>query len=886
MKLTRTLVFLAIALTAGLFLGSRINAFLSISIKDKDLGDSSSAVSPEDLPPLPFRMVDLGGVGIEADAAGWGKDYSHNTKRFDRVFLPDEPFVDQVQAERVFSQFREYADRMAALGFNAIEFQAFLEFVDFNKLGSGYEVYPAGSVYRKRHEALRKFYSRFFDYAHGKGLRVILSTDMVALTPQLKQYISGRPGGMDVEKPEFWQVYSDGLSELFETMPEVDGLMIRIGEAGPLYNRKGWDYTSELMVRSVASVKEMLRSLTRTAEEHDKYIIFRTWSVGVGEVGSMHTDPAVYDRILGDIYSDNLIISTKLTKGDFWNSVPYNPTLYSGHHKRIVELQARREFEAFNVIPNYVAPDYQEALRGFLKKNPNIVGVWVWTQAGGPIRQGPMMIYPFYGHWLWTDANVYATAKIAEHPGEPVDKWTREWVRNTFGGGQEVEDKLTELLALSHGTAVKGLTIPQFARKEVSGVGMEIPPVIYSYWDLMESSTSVMSLVYKASRGELGNAVADGFAAVSEVRRMKDLLTSVEDKIEKGRGWIPGMEASLDYEENLFSTLAYHKKFMLGFYEWLDKGGNEREREWKASAEEYKRAKAVHMERYQGNLDFPAYNFEMADNGVAQAERTDYAEWTARALLMILAAYAALVLRKGREAGAGLRTPIFLSVFTFGMLEAFTSFGAPLFVLLTGIPVLLYFLGLRFTVFGEQGRGGFAFSVLPVLTFLGLILATVSVRGPYYFWFNVWTSGTFRTVLAASAVILFLAHFYLVYSAACGALGARRLAGRMLFLTGSLVTLYALVYMVFGLDRTLGRLNDEILMMPVMVSRVLGFSTHLNILVDINEIAVKGGLMVTAAGLLMSGFRLRKGAPHAHGGGLADNTAAEITKPIKLPNPK
>lgn len=877
MMRARTLLFLAAALTVGLFLGSRINAFLSISIKEKDLGDSVSSAS-KDLPPLPFRMVDLGGVGIEADAQAWGKDYSHNTRRFDSVFLSGEPFVDAAEADRVFSQYREYVDRMSALGFNAIEFQAFLELIDFDTLGAGSDVYPEGSVERKRHEALRQFYSRFFDYAHSKGLRVILSTDMVALTPGLRRYLSGLPGGMDVESPEFWSVYSEGLSELFETMPLVDGLMVRIGEAGPLYNRKGWDYTSELMVRSVSSVKEMLESFTRTAEAHGKYVIFRTWSVGVGEVGSMHTDPEVYERILGGIHSDNLIISTKLTKGDFWNSVPYNPTLYSGRHKRIVELQARREFEAFNVIPNYVGPEYGGALRGFIEQNPNVVGVWVWTQAGGPIRQGPMMIYPFTGHWLWTDANVYASAMIAAHPGEPVEKWTREWVRNTFGGGKDVEDGLTELLTLSHRTAVKGLTIPQFARKEVTGVGMEIPPVIYSYWDLMEGSTSVMSLVYKASRGELGDAVRDGFAAVSEVRKMKDILASVEGRIEKGREWIPGMEASLDYEENLFSTLAWHKKFTLGFYEWLDKGGDEREREWKASALEYKKAKAEHMERYQENLDFPAYNFVMADNGLAQAGRTGYTVWASRALLLVLALFAVFVIRKGRDAGSGLGTPLFLSVFTFGMLEAFTSFGAPLFVLTTGVPALIYFLGLRFTVFGS--RGGFAYSLLPVLALLGLILAVTSVRGPYYFWYNVWTSGVFRTALASSAVILLLAHFYLVYSYAHGRLGAWRLTGRVLFLTGSIAALYGLVFIVFGLDRTLGRLNDEILMMPVMVSRVLGVSTHLDFLVVINVTAVKAGAVLAAAGLFMSGFGRRRII--SPGGPASDNGPADNAERVRI----
>jgi hypothetical protein len=349
--------------------------------------------------------------------------------------------------------------------------------------------------------------------------------------------------------------------------------------------------------------------------------------------------------------------------------------------------------------------------------------------------------------------------------------------------------------------------------------------------------------------------------------------------MEKGREWIPGMEASLDYEENLFSTLAWHKKFMLGFYEWLDKGGDDREARWKASAAEYKKARAVHMERYQGNLDFPAYNFVMADNGVRQAERTGYAVWTSRALLLVLLIFAALVIRKGRDAGSGLGTPLFLSVFTFGVLEAFTSFGAPLFVLTTVVPALIYFLGLRFTVFGP--RGGFAYSLLPVLAFLGLVLAVTSVRGPYYFWYNLWTSGGFRTALASSAVILLLAHFYLVYSYARGRFGAWRLTGRVFFLTGSIVALYGLVYIVFGLDRTLGRINDEILMMPVMVSRVLGFSTHLDFLVVINETAVKAGGALAAAGLLMSGFGRGKRDTDGDGAS-AENISAGNAETVRI----
>ncbi len=66
------------------------------------------------------------------------------------------------------------------------------------------------------------------------------------------------------------------------------------------------------------------------AEKKDKSIIFRTWSVGVGEVGDMRTNPESYDRLLASIDSPNLIVSTKLAGDDFYSNLPLNRTLRGG----------------------------------------------------------------------------------------------------------------------------------------------------------------------------------------------------------------------------------------------------------------------------------------------------------------------------------------------------------------------------------------------------------------------------------------------------------------------------------------------------------------------------------------------------------------------------
>ena len=45
---------------------------------------------------LPFRMVDMGAVGVEPDPAAWekGDNYSHASEAFAEVLLPEAPYID------------------------------------------------------------------------------------------------------------------------------------------------------------------------------------------------------------------------------------------------------------------------------------------------------------------------------------------------------------------------------------------------------------------------------------------------------------------------------------------------------------------------------------------------------------------------------------------------------------------------------------------------------------------------------------------------------------------------------------------------------------------------------------------------------------------------
>jgi hypothetical protein len=444
-------------------------------------------------PALPYRFVDLGAVGIVPDPASWnGPDYSHHSRAFQEVLLPQPPYVDEQAFGRVEKAFQAYVNRMVSYGYNGIIIDGFLEYVNFDRVGNGLEIYGPDSLYRQRHLVLRQKFGRLFEYAHQSGMTVILKTDMVALTGPLETYFDDRLGGIDPSRPELWQVYSLGLEELFAAFPYVEGLMIRIGEAEAVYNLEDWDYYSSLSVTTDQAVEMMLDHFLEVAERQNRKILFRSWSVGVGPVGNMHTQPQTYNRVLGDIHSSHLFISTKYGRGDFFSYLPVNPTLKMGHQKRIVEFQARREFEAFNVFPNYTAPLYQAALLELLQHNPHIDGIWVWTQDGGPLRAGPMSLYPFHGFWLFIDANVYTTARLAWNPQADLNELTQLWIRKNLSDDPPAIHQLTQIMFLSRQAVLKGLYIRDFAEKQVLVQGLEPPPTPV-LWDIVPGSSLALT---------------------------------------------------------------------------------------------------------------------------------------------------------------------------------------------------------------------------------------------------------------------------------------------------------------------------------------------------------------------------------------------------------
>jgi hypothetical protein len=142
-----------------------------------------------------------------------------------------------------------------------------------------------------------------------------------------------------------------------------------------------------------------------------------------------------------------------------------------------------------------------------------------------------------------------------------------------------------------------------------------------------------------------------------------------------------------------------------------------------------------------------------------------------------------------------------------------------------------------------------------------LLAAVVSLRGPGGFWYQFWTDATWRTAfitLNVAAIVWLLAVLYGAQRCQVG-LGAAAAIGRILVAIGATVALMGLVPALFGLEQMLTAINDEMVVLPPGLSRILGITVHLDIPTELPVyLLVAGGVLaLIGAGLILLG-RLRR----------------------------
>jgi hypothetical protein len=847
-------------------------------------------------PPLPLRLVDSGGVGIPL-AGDWGKDYSHAYRAFHQVILEEPPYVDTAAFERVDRDWRAYVERMRAYGNNAIVLPLLLELIDFKRLdrsGQAASVYRAEDLFRARHAEMRRHFGPLFEWTDRRGMQVFLGADMLSLTPPLHDYLRARaPGtnrlGINTSDPAVWEVYRAGLEELFDELPSIAGLVIRIGEAGALYNTAGWPYRSEMAIRDAASLRAMLHGLLPLFESRGKTLVLRTWSVGVGRLGRLHVDPRLYDAVLGDIDSPALIVSTKFTAGDFFTHLPLNPTLAAGRHRRLVELQARPEFEGFGAFPNFLGDEHARALRVLTAANDRIVGTYLWSQSGGPLRAGPRSLYPVHGFWLWTDANVFVASQLALDRDADVPDLTRRWVASTFGDDARVVDAVTSALATTRTAVREGFYIRPFAERQVRVPGLELPPLMWIFeWDMLGGWHSLLSIVYQGSREDLAAAVEEGRTAATVVQNARrQLEAAFASANPTGCTRLCGeVLRSLEYQETLFETLASWRETFLNYYRWLETGDRDAWQQWTEGRAWFEAASTQHSARFGADFDFPAFDLGSASEAVAVARRGVWAQRAATGLLIGVIVLAGIGSPLGRRYGTAAVVPVFTKLgeaawtaamtpwrlgrealdplssvavtaiglalvgFVVEALAGFTTAWVGVGPLLSIGAVGLAFESTAIGGTGRNGRGGLLVAAVgPMIPGLIVLVAIMAYGGPLGFWYWFWSSPIFRVVVLTVSLAMLLWTVFAMFAARRPEGWHTRVGGLLTAAGAGMLVLTALLPNWVDVLRFLDRpLNFA----PATETMLIGLRTYAAVNLDAGLLPWVTGALLVVSGYLLS----------------------------------
>jgi len=472
-----------------------------------------------------FAIIDALGPFIEKTENGtvnWSKVIFSSLETNGRL--------DSAVQERIVERFELYATRVARLGYTGLSIDDVAHLISFPFYNS--QLKNLISDYQN-------LYTQLFAIAQKKRLKLYLNTDYLFLNPDITQY-------MNVHGIAPSDFFADALSTLFTQYPQIDGIILRIGE------NDGKDVTgtflSQLVLKTPRQANNLLKQILPIFEAHHKTLIFRTWTVGVYRIGDLIWNEKTFNTVFGSIKSDSLIISMKYGDTDFMRYLPLNPLFFASSHKKLIELQTRREWEGMGLYPSFVGWDYANYLVS-LRTAENIVGIHVWCQTGGWTRETWSKVTYLENSSLWNELNTEITLAIAHQQSV-------EAAITSFCDSHDIKDvpRFIELLHLSDIAIKKGLYLPEVAQKNLYFRRTRIPPLIWLTWDrILLSSLVVWLHRMLVSRPE--KAIQDGDQAANAAQKMITIARQIHLQ--------PTLIQSLEFEHATLAIFAQLRRYIL-----------------------------------------------------------------------------------------------------------------------------------------------------------------------------------------------------------------------------------------------------------------------------------------------------------------------------------
>lgn len=356
---------------------------------------------------------------------------------------------------------RVFAAEVSALGYNAVTLDD-LAHLAAHPLHEP-EIAADIAVFRQRFARLFEMLVEEF------GLKVFLTSDILPLTPALEVAFGEDPAALEA-------YYANLVEGILDDFPQLSGIILRIGESD------GHDVKdpirTRLHLRNPKETNRLLRKLMPAFDARGKTLILRTWTVGVHRIGDLIWHRGTLAETLVGMDSPNFIVSMKHGESDFFRHLPLNKAFFAVKQRKIIEFQARREYEGAGEYPSYIGGAC-EAFARELETAENMVGISVWCQTGGWHRFQRLAFLPGNRHSdIWIRLNTAAAIHIFRYQ-KSVEQSVVEMM------GEERAAATLQLLRHADTLILQLLYIEDFARQKLFFRRVRIPPLLNIYWDCL-----------------------------------------------------------------------------------------------------------------------------------------------------------------------------------------------------------------------------------------------------------------------------------------------------------------------------------------------------------------------------------------------------------------
>ena len=405
--------------------------------------------------------------------------------------------LDEAGWEAIFRDLDAFAGQVSRDGYNAVSLD------DLAHLAPHPLHEPEVA---ERISRLRGRFAGFFDLlAKNHGLRVFLTSDVLPLTPAVE-------AGLGQDPERLGEYYLGLVRGVLDDFPQLSGIILRVGESDG--NDVRDPIRTRLHLRGAAEANRLLRRLLPEFEARGRTLIFRTWTVGAHPIGDLIWHRGTLAGTLEGLDSPNLIVSMKHGESDFFRYLPLNRAFFRVKQRKLLELQARREYEGAGEYPSFLGWDCVRFARE-LAGTDGLAGVSVWCQTGGWHRFRRLAYLDAGGRDIWIRLNTRAVIRVFRD-GAPAEQAVADLL------GEARAAAAIELLRHADTAIRELLYIGEFARQKLFFRRVRIPPLLHVYWD----SLFINHGVRKAMRhlaGDGRESLASGREAAALFPRMLEL---------------------------------------------------------------------------------------------------------------------------------------------------------------------------------------------------------------------------------------------------------------------------------------------------------------------------------------------------------------------------